>query len=181
MRGLLIVLMSATLAATTGFAQSRHGSGGGRSFAGGGYSRGFVGSNRGYVGVGRAYAGGYYGGYGYGAYGYGYGYGLGYPAYYGPSCYSPYYYGAYNCGLPDPRLLCGPDGPHGCTAWSDGTAGRRDCGRRMATFRQALNFYCQPPPSARYNCTNDCISASRSCARTSSPWNRLRSESSTCR
>ncbi|MGA9625648.1 MAG: hypothetical protein WBL65_17395 [Bryobacteraceae bacterium] len=100
MRGLLIVLMSATLAATTGFAQSRHGSGGGRSFAGGGYSRGFVGSNRGYVGVGRAYAGGYYGGYGYGAYGYGYGYGLGYPAYYGPSCYSPYYYGAYNCGYP---------------------------------------------------------------------------------
>jgi hypothetical protein len=98
MRGLLIVLMSATLAATTGFAQSRYRSGGGRSFAGGGYGRGFVGSNRGYVGVGRAYAGGYYGGYGYGAYGYGYG--LGYPAYYGPSCYGPYYYGAYNCGYP---------------------------------------------------------------------------------
>jgi len=103
MRGLLIVLMSATLAATTGFAQSRYGSGGGRSFAGGGYGRGFVGSNRGYVGVGRAYAGGYYRGYGYGGYGYGaygYGYGLGYPAYYAPSCYSPYYYGAYNCGYP---------------------------------------------------------------------------------
>ena len=114
MRGLLIVLMSATLAATTGFAQSRYGSGGGggarvgaRSFAGGavrggyaggGYGRGFVGSNRGYAGVGRAYGGGYYGGYGYGAYGYGAG--LGYPAYYGPSCYSPYYYGGYGCGYP---------------------------------------------------------------------------------
>lgn len=109
MRGLLIVLMSATLAATAGFAQSRHGSGGGdgarvgaRSFAGGavrgggvaggGYGRGFVGSKRGFAGVGRAYAGGY---------GYrGYGYGLGYSSYYGPSCYGSYYYGAYNCGYP---------------------------------------------------------------------------------
>ena len=107
MRGLLIVLMSLTLAAT-GFAQSRHGSGGGggsrvgaRSFAGGavrggftggGFGRGFVNSNRGFVGAGRPYAGRYYGGYGYG-----YGVGLGYSAFYTPSCYGPYYYGAYNC------------------------------------------------------------------------------------
>jgi hypothetical protein len=108
MRGLLIVLMSLTLA-TTGFAQSRHGSGGGggsrvgaRSFAGGGvrggftgggYGRGFVNSYRGFVGVGRPYAGGYYGGYGYGL-------GWGYSVPYTPYCYGPYYYGAYNCGYP---------------------------------------------------------------------------------
>jgi hypothetical protein len=111
MRGLLIVLMSLTLAAT-GFAQSRHGSGGsgsrvgGRSFAGGGaggamrggfagggFGRGFVNSNRGFAGAGRMYTGRYYGGYGYGA-------GLGYSAYYAPSCYDPYYYGGYNCGYP---------------------------------------------------------------------------------
>lgn len=122
MRGLLIVLMSLTLAGT-GLAQSRRGGGGGsgarvgaRSFAGGGAgpavrggfaggvaSRGFVPSNRGYIGAGRAYGGGYYGGYGYRGYGYGaygYGYGLGYSGYYGPSCYDSYYYGGYNCGYP---------------------------------------------------------------------------------
>ena len=108
MRGLLIVLMSLTLA-TTGFAQSRHGSGGSGSrvgarsfasggavrggFSGGGFGRGFVNSNRGFVGVGRPYAGRYYGRYGYGA-------GLGYSAYYAPYCYGPYYYGGYNCGYP---------------------------------------------------------------------------------
>ena len=108
MRGLLIVLMSLTLA-TTGFAQSRHGSGGSGSrvgarsfagggavrggYAGGGYGRGYVNSNRGFVGVGRPYAGRYYGGYGYGA-------GLGYSAFYTPSCYGPYYYGGYGCGYP---------------------------------------------------------------------------------
>ena len=113
MRGLLIVLMSFTLAAT-GLAQSRRGGGGGggsrvgaRSFAGGGavrggfagggVSRGFAPSSRGYVG------GGYYGGYGYPGYGYpgyGYGVGLGYAAPYAPYCYGPGYYEAYGCGYP---------------------------------------------------------------------------------
>jgi len=112
MRGLLIALMSLTLAAS-GFAQSRRGSGGGsgsrvaaRSFSGrvgggavrggftgGGFGRGFVNTNRGYVGAGRPYASRYYGG------GYGYGVGMGYSSYYAPSCYDPYY-GAYNCGYP---------------------------------------------------------------------------------
>jgi hypothetical protein len=114
MRGLLIVLVSLTLAAT-GFGQARRGGGGGgsgsrvgaRSFAGGvaggavrggftggGYGRGFVSSSRGFVGAGRPYAGGYYGG------GYGYAVGLGYYGAYAPSCYDPYRYGAYGCGYP---------------------------------------------------------------------------------
>ncbi|HTD45542.1 MAG TPA: hypothetical protein VK687_15245 [Bryobacteraceae bacterium] len=103
MRGLLILLMSLTLAAT-GFAQSRGGGGGfrggGRSFAGGvvgnvvrgafgggGFGRGFGNFNRGFVGGRRGY-GGFYGGYGYG---------LGFydPYYYNPYYYGPYYYGAY--------------------------------------------------------------------------------------
>jgi hypothetical protein len=107
MRGLLIVLMSLTLAAT-GFAQSRHGGGGSGSrigarsfaggavrggFSGGSFGRGFVNSNRGFVGVGRPYAGRYYGGYGYGA-------GWGYSAFSTPYCYGPYYYGGYGCGYP---------------------------------------------------------------------------------
>ena len=108
MRGLIIALMSLTLA-TTGFAQSRYRSGGGSGsrvaarpfaggsvrggFTGGGFGRGFVDSNRGFVGPGRIYSGGYYGGYGYGA-------GLGYSAYYAPYCSGPYYYGGYNCGYP---------------------------------------------------------------------------------
>jgi hypothetical protein len=87
MRGLLIAVMSLTLAAT-GFAQSRYARGG---FTGG-FNRGFVSSNRALVGAGRAYPGRYYGGYGYG-----YGVGLGYSAFRAPYCYGPYY-GAYGCG-----------------------------------------------------------------------------------
>ena len=107
MRGLLIVLMSLTLA-TTGFAQSRHGSGGSGSrvgarsfaggavrggYAGGSFGRGYVNSNRGFVGAGRMYAGRSYGGYGYGA-------GWGYSAFNTPYCYGPYYDGGYGCGYP---------------------------------------------------------------------------------
>jgi hypothetical protein len=151
MRGLLMVVMSLTLAAT-GSAQSRHGSGGGsgsrvgaRSFAGGGvrggyigggYGRGFVNYNHGFVGTGR-----YYGGYGYGA-------GLGYSAGYAPNCYGPYYLWRLQLRLPTPRLLCGPDGSHDGTEGSDGAATRRDGGRRLATFRAALN---RGRPMRRYS------------------------------
>jgi hypothetical protein len=95
MRGLLILVMSLTLAAA-GFAQSRGGGagfrGGARSFgggvlgsavrgafSGGGFGRGFAGGRRTF--------GGFYGGYGYAR-------GI-YAPFYDPYYYNPYYYGAY--------------------------------------------------------------------------------------